>query len=136
MLKPNPHSEPEIPVFSQDGWLLMFRPQIWIGLLLLLLGCALLSPRGSVQGKIPDSPNGFHMKDGILPLPESERPLDVCVIGVDPGRSPYFSLPFLQKSPGMTDRQFQAFREQMSWLNFEISHGRLLSALPSSTQIY
>ena len=69
-------------------------------------------------------------------IPESERPLDVCVIGLEANQPSYFLLPTLKKTSGMASGAFKEIQKQLYWINLELSHGRILSALPATTQLY
>lgn len=69
-------------------------------------------------------------------IPESERPLDVCVIGLEANQSSYFLLPTLKKTPGMGSDAFKEVQKKLYWMNLELSHGRILNALPAATQLY
>lgn len=74
--------------------------------------------------------------NGITLVPESERPLGFCVIGVEGCELSTCYLPQLQKTASMPESSFQEIRRQWFWLNFEMSHGRILNALPPETQVY
>lgn len=69
-------------------------------------------------------------------IPETERPLDVCVIGLDAHLSSYFFLPSIKKADSMDKGQWDEIQRQLYWLNLELSHSRILSSIPSSTQLY
>lgn len=101
-----------------------------------LIGLVVVWTYGMAHGRNSTLRPAFSMRDGTVLIPESERPLDFCVIGVDPSRSLFCFLPFLQQEALMPPSRFQEIHRQLYWLNFEISHGRLLNALPRSTQIY
>jgi hypothetical protein len=61
--------------------------------------------------------------------PESERGFDTVVIGLDADNGRYFDLPYL---PQTSSR----LREELYWLDFELTHGRVLDALPLDTDLY
>ena len=68
-------------------------------------------------------------------LPESERDLSACVVGVEPENSQYFLLPTLSDPPSALPG-FDDVRRQVFWLDLELSHGALLQALSRSAQLY
>lgn len=100
-----------------------------------LTGIALVWTRGKAHGRNSLTPVPVY-KNGITLIPESERALDACVIGVDPSRGIFCFLPFLQREASMPAARFKEIHQQLYWLNFEISHGQLLNALPRGTQVY
>ena len=106
----------------------------WFLALAVLAGLAVVWTHGMAHGSLHKTP--FTLKDGTVLIPETERSLDLCVIGVDPSRGIFCFLPFLQQEKSMPSARFREIHQQLYWLNFEISHGRLLNALPLSTQIY
>ncbi len=106
----------------------------WFLALTFLAGLAAAWTHGLAHGSLRKTP--FTLKDGTVLIPETERSLDLCVIGVDPSRGNFCFLPWLQQKALMPSAQFREIHQQLYWLNFEISHGRLLNALPPSTQIY
>jgi hypothetical protein len=69
-------------------------------------------------------------------IPESERPLDVCVIGLDPNKEAYFFLPDLIQKAGVPSAQINELKKQFYWLNFELSHGQIMNAIPTYTQVF
>lgn len=103
--------------------------------IIVLAGMALIWNHGNAHGHNSLMPAPAY-KNGISLIPESERTLDVCVIGVDPSRGIFCFLPFLQREASMPAANFKKIHQELYWLNFEVSHGRLLNALPRSTQIY
>jgi hypothetical protein len=101
-----------------------------------LLGLIWGWPHGTAHGSKTFPPPVLNLKDGTALIPESERSLDVCVIGLDPSRGLFCFLPFLQLEASAPAKEFEEIHRQLYWLNFEISHGRLLNALPKRTQIF
>ncbi len=74
--------------------------------------------------------------ENLIMVPESERFMSFAVMGLWPNTSTYYFLPELKKKKGMTDAQLNEVREQFYWLNFELSHGRVIRNLPKYTQFY
>ena len=95
-----------------------------------------MSPHGKVQGRIPAFQGETQLNDGMIFVPESERPLDACVLGVDPGRDDYFLLPKLRKTASLTEKHFREIQEQLYWLDFELAHGKVMRVLPPAAQVY
>lgn len=71
-----------------------------------------------------------------MTIPESERPMDFAVIGVDSDKFSYFSLPELKPNPSLPTASYNRVREELYWLNFELCHGRVLNALPPQIKLY
>jgi hypothetical protein len=78
----------------------------------------------------------FQTGDNSIILPESERPLEVCVLGVDPDTVPCFFMPELREGRIQDPARDIEIREQLFWLRFELSHGQIFNALPISTLVY
>ncbi|SRR5579871_3698058 len=106
----------------------------WFLAFTVLAGLTAAWTHGMAHGSLHKVP--VTLKDGTVLVPETERNLDLCVIGVDPSRGNFCFLPLLQQEKSMPPAQFKEIHRELYWLNFEISHGRLLNALPKSTQIY
>lgn len=65
-------------------------------------------------------------------VPEAERGLKACVMGLDPANGEYFNLPKFK--PGLA--KAHGWDRQLYWLNFEISHGRLMLLMPPEARIF
>jgi len=68
-------------------------------------------------------------------LPESERALQPCFIGLEAPADEYFLLPKLT-APAQALEGWHDAQRQLYWLNLELSHGALLKALPPQAQVY
>ena len=73
---------------------------------------------------------------GLKLVPEAERPYRRLVIGIDPLLASPFMLPEGSSFDGLGDRRLAAIRRQLYWLNFELLHGQVLSAIPKRTKIF
>jgi len=78
----------------------------------------------------------FRPQNGLVTIPESERPLDFAVIGLDVDSQNHFLLPNFKPNPALSASRCQQVREQLYWLNFELCHGRILNAFPLQTKLY
>jgi hypothetical protein len=68
-------------------------------------------------------------------LPESERSLGACLVGVEAEQAQYFMLPVLADPPAPLPA-FEDVRRQLYWLNLELSHGQLFKDLSATAQLY
>ena len=109
-----------------------------ISVVFLVLGVMLFFfwPRNHTQGIVPFGVEKFVPQEDLMTIPESERPLDFAVIGVDVDSLNYFLLPNIKPSSALPAARYQQVREQLYWLNFELCHGRILNAFPSQTKLY
>jgi hypothetical protein len=113
-------------------------PPLRTSAILLMLGLMVFFfwPRTRTQGVAPLANETFHSQNGLMTIPESERPLDFAVIGVDAESQAYFLLPNIKSNPALLASRYQQIREQLYWLNFELCHGRILNAFPAQTKLY
>lgn len=78
----------------------------------------------------------FQTEDGSIFLPESERPLEVCVLGLDPDTDSSYLTPAIREGNIQNPTKDRDIREQLFWLRFELSHGQIFNAIPTYTRIY
>ncbi|MBZ5589262.1 MAG: hypothetical protein LAO05_11940 [Acidobacteriia bacterium] len=73
----------------------------------------------------------------LVVVPESERPFRRMVIGLPANRTRYFMLPSTEPfDPRSQDPHVRFIRRQSYWLNFELLHGRIMSAIPAYTRVF
>ncbi len=114
------------------------KRRLHLSILLILLGFAAFYfwPRTHSEGFKPSLSENLQYQEGLMTIPETERPLDFAVIGVDSDRPDYFMLPDMKPSNTFPSPQYEEVREQLYWLNYELCHGRVLNALPPLTKLY
>lgn len=95
------------------------------GARLLVLSALLAAAASLVAGTPP----------GLRVLPDSERPLDVLVLGIDADDGRYFMLPEPSACPG-DDAAREELRAELFGLNLELRFGALFRRLPSRTHLY
>ncbi len=93
-------------------------------------------PRVTSRGIAPLSAEVFHNQDGLMTIPETERPLDFVVIGIDSDNPSFYLLPSITPGPTLPAVDYQKVHEQLYWLNFELCHGRVINAFPPQTKLY
>jgi hypothetical protein len=91
-------------------------------------------------------PRHFNAKDyplslnldnlGLTLIPESERPLDRVVLGIDRISDSYFLLPKVEFRDGMNPKQLEMVREMMYWVDLELSHGHMWNLFPADSVLY
>jgi hypothetical protein len=74
--------------------------------------------------------------EGITLVPESERPLDFFVMGIDPIQKGYFLLPTIDNRNGVSAKQLEEMEKKLYWLNFELSHGAIMRFLPPNSNLF
>lgn len=78
------------------------------------------------------TPNSFIIPDSdIILIPESERPLNFIILG---NNSKNFIS--LKSTSFLHNAYFNEVEENLWMLSFELTHGRIINALPDNTQIY
>ena len=109
-----------------------------LSILLILLGSAVFYfwPRNHSEGFKPSPKQNLQYQEGLMTIPETERPLDFAVIGLDSDRPNYFMLPDMKPNNNLQASRYEEVREQLYWLNYELCHGRVLNALPPLTKVY
>jgi hypothetical protein len=65
-------------------------------------------------------------------VPESERGLKACVMGLDPQDGDYFGLPHFAPKVARA----QGWDRQCFWLDYQLSHGELMQKMPAEAQLY
>jgi hypothetical protein len=65
-------------------------------------------------------------------VPESERGLKACVMGLDPQDGDYFGLPHFDAKVARA----HAWDRQCFWLDYQLSHGELMQKMPAEAKIY
>lgn len=82
-------------------------------------------------------PKRMSAEEGELTLvPESERPLDRIVIGINQATGKYYLLPFIDRSRGIERKRLETVRKRLYLTDLEICHGYLWGVIPSETRIF
>ena len=109
---------------------------VLIGAVAAVVGLLACSPPGATprhRTVRPLHPPGLD----VTVVPESERALRRLVIGLPANRTRYFMLPSTEAfETHSEDPHVRFVRRQSYWLNFELLHGRILSALPAYTRLF
>lgn len=69
-------------------------------------------------------------------IPESERTGHRRIIGLDAHRTNYIMLPSITGPAGADTETYRDIDRQLYWLNFRLSHGRILPNLPNDCELY
>jgi hypothetical protein len=78
----------------------------------------------------------FVHSEGVTLVPESERPLDFFIMGLDPLKSNYFLLPDITDKIGIPKKDLIEAEKNLYWLKFELSHGAIMRFLPPYTHLF
>jgi hypothetical protein len=85
----------------------------------------------------PPLPRGIPLlQQGVTLVPESDRPLDFFVMGLNPEKETYFNLPDDLRKRGFTDHELAEVDRNLYWLNFEMSHGLIMKYLPEGCHLF
>ena len=68
--------------------------------------------------------------------PESERPLERIVLGLQPQRSEIVAIPGVGPGRDSSDPRAVRLRQELNAINVEVDHGRLLESLPARARIF
>ncbi len=89
------------------------------------------------QDLLSPLPVGIYNENSqILLVPEAERHLNFIVLGLRPKGGGYLSLPDNRWPAQATPEQIRKIREQVYFLNFKLSRGGILKALPAYTHLF
>lgn len=105
--------------------------------------CAtLLTSRAAVAAPAQSAPSGPPRVlqsvpgDDVVVRPESERYLDMLIMGLNAPDNNYFLLPDLREHEEPLGGDVERIRKDLYLLDFELSHGRLMQVLPEYTALY
>ncbi len=69
-------------------------------------------------------------------VPESERPLDRVVVGINQASGHYYLLPVISRWKGVDPRQLETVRRMLYLADLEMCHGFLWGVLPQETRLF
>src|ERR1035437_2601724 len=105
----------------------------------LLLAILLLmwSVNAIAQDMLFPFPTGLlTQSDGVLLVPEAERHWSFIILGVWPNQGDYYMLPQISNAKKAPSEQITRLYKELFRLNFELSHGAIITNLPSYTHLY
>ncbi len=114
------------------------KKNIALFLILLMLG-AYLSCRRGIESVFdpPPLPRGVPLlHQGVTLVPESDRPLDFFIMGLNPEWETNFMLTDELRKKGFNESQLSEVDRNLYWLNFELSHGAVMRFLPDYTHLF
>jgi hypothetical protein len=115
---------------------------VWAVLAVLALAVAvLLLHRSRDDGRRTFDPTAYPrrlaVEDGNLTLvPESERPLDRIVVGINQASGHYYLLPVISRWKGVDRRRLETVRRMLYLSDLETCHGFLWGVLPPETRVF
>jgi hypothetical protein len=90
----------------------------------------------AAQAQNPHSPDPDQSKTRITLTPESERTLDVLVLGLAAQDGRYFQLPEWKPFSNVAPQALKELEGEFYGLNFEMNQGGIMRRLPARTQVY